>query len=135
MHVLYFNFRPDKYPDPLSLPPGGVMLDVVGAPLSLKSAPPGEWALIDADRSVPESYVEKTIHLEKNIEINKLLWTEFDLRGLPSAQSQHQVNVYWTYQGRLFAIHFTTPAASFQELRCRELVAGLLQGLRPLKAR
>lgn len=133
--LLYFNYRPDQHPDPLNLPIGGVMLDVVGAPENLRNANSNQWALIDADHSVPETYVEKTLWFKKNAPMETALWTDFDVKTVYPDQRQHQVNVYWTFRSRLFGMHITTPAASFQESRCRDLVKTLLEGLRPLNRR
>jgi hypothetical protein len=94
------------------------------------------WAERDADPGNPETVKEARVSLPDATGIASAISTSFDLKRYSAdEQSQHEVNIYWSFQGNLFAAHLLYVATDPKAAKYETTLHSLIEGMRPIGSR
>jgi hypothetical protein len=135
---LYFSFSPTDAGDfnhQLRLPKGGAVITVIAQ----DSLPPRQprtlhgWAAADARGVSASDPSIRAFEMPTTTGVASAIISSYDSAAFgPDDQSEHRVNVFWEFRGKLFASHLMYPSHDSKGALFERVFVNTVRSIRPL---
>lgn len=134
---VFFNYQPSAEIGAGALPQGGAILSMMtnerGHRKWASVKTPSDWARYDKQRANAKTIAMRRLELPVSTTISQALVLSFDWSALESDErQQHEFNIYWVFDGKLFAAHLLCASGDPKTQEYERLVIETVQSIRPV---